>query len=134
MEKTGLAIKRKAETQMQRVNEINMKTLVPKLLLGLLTLMLLASPHLAWAQTQGGLTVNNFKDASTESSGLTNTLYTVTHYALYVFYLLGIIFMGIAAVKFKGGDMEAMGKNLGGSVILFLVPKIVETLITWAAK
>ena len=34
----------------------------------------------------------------------------------------------------KGGDMEAMGKNLGGSVMLFLVPKVVETLITWAAK
>jgi hypothetical protein len=43
-------------------------------------------------------------------------------------------FMGIAAIKFKGGDMEAMGKNLGGSVMLFLVPKIVETIITWAAK
>jgi hypothetical protein len=43
-------------------------------------------------------------------------------------------FMGIAAVKFKGGDMEAMGKNLGGSAMLFLVPKVVETLITWAAK
>ena len=43
-------------------------------------------------------------------------------------------FMGIAALKFKSGDMEAMGKNLGGSVMLFLVPKIVETLITWAAK
>src|SRR5260370_8700667 len=42
--------------------------------------------------------------------------------------------MGIAALKFKSGDMEAMGKNLGGSVMLFLVPKIVETLITWAAK
>jgi hypothetical protein len=43
-------------------------------------------------------------------------------------------FMGVAAIKFKGGDMEAMGKNLGGSVMLFLVPKIVETIITWAAK
>ena len=43
-------------------------------------------------------------------------------------------FMGIAALKFKSGDMEAMGKNLGGSVLLFLVPKIVETIITWAAK
>jgi hypothetical protein len=43
-------------------------------------------------------------------------------------------FMGIAAIKFKGGDMEAMGKNLGGSVLLFLVPKIVETLITRAAS
>ena len=30
--------------------------------------------------------------------------------------------------------MEAMGKNLGASVMLFLVPEIVETLITWAAK
>ena len=54
--------------------------------------------------------------------------------ALYIFYLLGIIFMGIAALKFKSGDMEAMGKNLGGSVMLFLVPKIVEVIITWAAK
>ena len=44
------------------------------------------------------------------------------------------LFMGIAALKFKSGDMEAMGKNLGGSVMLFLVPKIVETIITWAAK
>ena len=111
-----------------------MKTLMPKLLFGLCALILLASPHLALAQTQGGLTVDNFNDAANESSGLTSTLYTVTHYALYVFYCLGIIFMGIAAVKFKGGDMEAMGKNLGGSVMLFLVPKVVETLITWAAK
>jgi hypothetical protein len=51
-----------------------------------------------------------------------------------IVYLLGIIFMGIAALKFKSGDMEAMGKNLGGSVMLFLVPKIVEVIITWAAK
>ena len=119
---------------MQHVNEINMKTLVPKFLIGLFALLLLASPHMALAQTQGGLTVDNFNDAANESSGLTSTLYTVTHYALYVFYLLGIIFMGIAALKFKSGDMEAMGKNLGGSVMLFLVPKIVETIITWAAK
>ena len=27
-------------------------------------------------------------------------------------------FMGIAALKFKSGDMEAMGKNLGGSVMV----------------
>ena len=31
-------------------------------------------------------------------------------------------FMGIASVKFKIGDMEAMGKNLGGAVCLFLEP------------
>lgn len=42
--------------------------------------------------------------------------------------------METAALKFKSGDMEAMGKNLGGSIMLFLVPKIVETIITWAAK
>ena len=118
---------------MQNTNEMNMKTLMPKLLIGLCALILLASPHLALAQTQGGLTVDNFNDAANESSGLTSTLYTVTHYALYRL-LLGIIFMGIAAIKFKGGDMEAMGKNLGASVMLFLVPEIVETLITWAAK
>ena len=118
----------------QRMNEINMKTLAPKLLIGLFAFLLLATPHLALAQTSGGLTVDNFNDAANESSGLTSTLYTVTHYALYIFYLLGIIFMGIAALKFKSGDMEAMGKNLGGSVMLFLVPKIVETIITWAAK
>ena len=134
MQKTRLPIKRKAETQMQYTNETNMKTLMPKLLIGLCALILLASPHMALAQTQGGLTVDNFNDAANESSGLTSTLYTVTHYALYIFYLLGIIFMGIAALKFKSGDMEAMGKNLGGSVMLFLVPKIVETIITWAAK
>ena len=134
MQKTRLAIKRKAETQMQYTNETNMKTLIPKLLIALCALILLASPHMALAQTQGGLTVDNFNDAANESSGLTSTLYTVTHYALYIFYLLGIIFMGIAALKFKSGDMEAMGKNLGGSVMLFLVPKIVEVIITWAAK
>ncbi len=43
-------------------------------------------------------------------------------------------FMGIAAIKFKGGDMEAMGKNLGGAVCLFLVPKIVEVIISWAQR
>lgn len=116
------------------MHEINMKTLAPKLLIGLFAFLLLATPHLALAQTSGGLTVDNFNDAANESSGLTSTLYTVTHYALYIFYLLGIIFMGIAALKFKSGDMEAMGKNLGGSVMLFLVPKIVEVIITWAAK
>jgi hypothetical protein len=42
--------------------------------------------------------------------------------------------MGIAALKFKSGDMEAMGNILAGSVTLFLVPKIVEVIITWAAK
>jgi hypothetical protein len=30
--------------------------------------------------------------------------------------------------------MEAMGKNLGGSVALFLVPKIVEVIISWASR
>ena len=58
----------------------------------------------------------------------------VAHYALYTFYVLGIIFMGVAAVKFKNGDMEAMGKNLGGAVCLFLVPKIVEVIISWAQR
>jgi type IV secretory pathway VirB2 component (pilin) len=58
----------------------------------------------------------------------------VAHYAFYVFYVLGIVFMGIAAIKFKGGDMEAMGKNLGGAVCLFLVPKIVEVIISWAQR
>jgi hypothetical protein len=43
-------------------------------------------------------------------------------------------FMGVAAIKFKNGDMEAMGKNLGGSVCLFLVPKIVEVIISWAQR
>jgi hypothetical protein len=43
-------------------------------------------------------------------------------------------FMGVAAVKFKNGDMEAMGKNLGGAVCLFLVPKIVEVIISWAQR
>jgi len=45
-----------------------------------------------------------------------------------------VIFMGVAAIKFKNGDMEAMGKNLGGSVALFLVPKIVEVIISWASR
>ena len=134
MQETGFAETEGSEQKTQNTNETNMKTLMPKLLIGLCALILLASPHLALAQTQGGLTVDNFNDAANESSGLTSTLYTVTHYALYIFYLLGIIFMGIAALKFKSGDMEAMGKNLGGSVMLFLVPKIVETIITWAAK
>ena len=65
---------------------------------------------------------------------MTNTLMAVAHYAFYVFYVLGIVFMGIAAIKFKGGDMEAMGKNLGGAVCLFLVPKIVEVIISWAQR
>ncbi|MGO9445877.1 MAG: aldo/keto reductase [Thiobacillaceae bacterium] len=63
-----------------------------------------------------------------------NERLAVAHYALYTFYVLGIIFMGIAAIKFKGGDMEAMGKNLGGAVCLFLVPKIVEVIISWAQR
>jgi len=45
-----------------------------------------------------------------------------------------VCFMGIASIKFKNGDMEAMGKNLGGAVCLFLVPKIVEVILAWAAQ
>jgi hypothetical protein len=82
----------------------------------------------------GGIGVNDFTTGASESTGLTNTLMAVAHYALYVFYVLGIIFMGVAAVKFKNGDMEAMGKNLGGAVALFLVPKIVEVIISWAQR
>jgi len=98
--------------------------------------LLMAHPTVASAVTTptGGLGVNNFNDAASESGTLTNTLYSVTHYIMYVFYLLGIIFMGVAAIKFKNGDMEAMGKNLGGSVCLFLVPKLVEVIISWAGK
>ena len=43
-------------------------------------------------------------------------------------------FRGIAALKFKSEYTEALGKNLGGSVMLFLVPKIVEVMTSWAAK
>lgn len=93
-----------------------------------------ASAQNAPACVQCGLTVGDFTTASSESGALTSTLLTVTHYIMYVFYLLGIIFMGVAAIKFKNGDMEAMGKNLGGAVCLFLVPKIVEVIIGWAAK
>ncbi len=86
------------------------------------------------ANVTGGLGVNDFTDAASESSGLTTTLRSVTKYAMYIFYLLGVIFMGVAAIKFKNGDMEAMGKNFGGAVVLFLVPKIVEVILAWAAQ
>jgi hypothetical protein len=86
------------------------------------------------SQIGGGLGTGDFKDAANESTGLTSTLRSVAKYALYVFYLLGIIFMGVAAIKFKNGDMEAMGKNLGGAVCLFLVPKIIEVILAWAAQ
>ena len=92
---------------MQNTNETNMKTLMPKLLIGLCALILLASPHLALAQTQGGLTVDNFNDAANESSGLTSTLYTVTHYALYIFYLLGIIFMGASEMLLSRNGLSS---------------------------
>jgi hypothetical protein len=124
-----------------------LKKLVPVGFLCLLTLLFLA-PVAAHAQANqlstdpgggndnitGGVGVNDFTTGASESTGLTNTLMAVAHYALYVFYVLGIIFMGIAAIKFKGGDMEAMGKNLGGAVCLFLVPKIVEVIISWAQR
>lgn len=29
---------------------------------------------------------------------------------------------------------QAMGKNLGGAVCLFLVPKIIEVIVAWAAQ
>ena len=50
------------------------------------------------------------------------------------YYLLAAGFMGVAAIKFKNGDMEAMGKNLGGAVCLFLVPEIIEVIMAWAAQ
>lgn len=120
-----------------------MKNLIAKLMVGLFVLTLLGSPRLVMAQSTGagdssdiggGLGTGDFQDAANESTGLTATLRSVAKYALYVFYLLGVIFMGIASIKFKNGDMEAMGKNLGGAVCLFLVPKIVEVILAWAAQ
>ncbi len=120
-----------------------MKNLIARLMVGLFALALLGSPHVVVAQSTGvgdsseiggGLGTGDFQDAANESTGLTATLRSVAKYALYVFYLLGVIFMGVAAIKFKNGDMEAMGKNLGGAVCLFLVPKIVETILAWATQ
>jgi hypothetical protein len=124
-----------------------LKKLLPLAFLCALTVLFLA-PAAAFAQGSqlstdpgggndnitGGIGVNDFTTGASESTGLTNTLMAVAHYALYTFYVLGIIFMGVAAVKFKNGDMEAMGKNLGGAVCLFLVPKIVEVIISWAQR
>lgn len=120
-----------------------MKNLIAKLMIGLFALTLLGntSPVMAQStgagdssQVGGGLGTGDFKDAANESTGLTATLRSVAKYSLYVFYLLGVIFMGVAAIKFKNGDMEAMGKNLGGAVCLFLVPKIIEVIMAWAAQ
>ena len=120
-----------------------MRNFIARIVVGLFALTLLTSPRLAMAQSTGagdsseiggGLGTGDFKDASNESTGLTATLRSVAKYALYVFYLLGVIFMGIASIKFKNGDMEAMGKNLGGAVCLFLVPKIVVVILAWAAQ
>jgi len=121
-----------------------MKNLVLKLFMALFAMTLLLSPGKALAQAStgaggntsvtGGVGVQDFNDAASESTGLTSTLRSVAKYSLYIFYLLGIIFMGVAAIKFKNGDLEAMGKNLGGSVALFLVPKIVEVIMAWAAQ
>ncbi len=120
-----------------------MKSLIAKLVLGLFALTLLCSQRQVMAQSTGagdssqiggGLGTGDFKDVANESTGLTSTLRSVAKYSLYVFYLLGVIFMGIAFIKFKNGDMEAMGKNLGGAVCLFLVPKIVELILAWAAQ
>ena len=120
-----------------------MKNLIAKFMVGLFVLTLLGSPRLVLAQSTGagdssdiggGLGTGDFQDAANESTGLTATLRSVAKYALYVFYLLGVIFMGVAAIKFKNGDMEAMGKNLGGAVCLFLVPKIIEVILAWAAQ
>ncbi len=112
-------------------------------MIGLVTFALLSNASPVMAQSTGagdssdiggGLGTGDFQDAANESTGLTATLRSVAKYALYVFYLLGVIFMGVAAIKFKNGDMEAMGKNLGGAVCLFLVPKIVEVIMAWAAQ
>lgn len=121
-----------------------MKNFALKLFMALFAMMLLLNPGKALAQAStgaggntsvdGGVGVQDFNDAASESTGLTSTLRSVAKYSLYVFYLLGVIFMGVAAIKFKNGDMEAMGKNLGGAVALFLVPKIIEVILAWAAQ
>jgi len=137
---------------MDQIMKNFLKTLVPVGFLCALALLVF-TPATAQAQTSSssgsgistspggsadgitsGVGVNDFTTGASESGGLSNTLIAVAHYALYVFYLLGVIFMGVAAIKFKNGDMEAMGKNLGGSVCLFLVPKIVEVIISWAQR
>lgn len=115
-----------------------------KLMLLLMFAVALLAPSTIFAQAStdpglgsgvdGGVGVGDFSSGANEGTGLTSTLQTVARYALYVFYILGIIFMGVAAVKFKNGDMEAFGKNLGGAVCLFLVPKIVETILQWAGR
>ena len=82
----------------------------------------------------GGVGVSDFTTGASESGGLTNTLISVAHYALYVFYLLGVIFMGVAAIKFKNGDMEAMERTSAARSPCSLVPKIVEVIISWASR
>ncbi len=133
----------KAKWPKEIENKFVMKNVITKLLLGLFALTLVGSPLSSMAQSTGagdtsdiggGLGTGDFQDAANESTGLTATLRSVAKYALYVFYLLGVIFMGVAAIKFKNGDMEAMGKNLGGAVCLFLVPKIIEVILAWAAQ
>lgn len=120
-----------------------MRNVILKIVLAVFALTLWGNPQPLMAQSTGagdssdiggGLGTGDFKDAANESTGLTSTLRSVAKYSLYVFYLLGIIFMGVAAIKFKNGDMEAMGKNLGGAVCLFLVPKIIEVIMAWAAQ
>lgn len=85
-----------------------MRNFIARIVVGLFALTLLTSPRLAMAQSTGagdsseiggGLGTGDFKDASNESTGLTATLRSVAKYALYVFYLLGVIFMGVTFVQ-----------------------------------
>ena len=115
-----------------------MKKILSKLLPVVLLFGLMAFSQSAFAGTgmPDELVQNDYTGGSTagDTTGLTATLLTATRYALYIFYLLGIVFMGVAAIKFKNGDMEAMGKNLGGAVMLFLVPTIIRTLLLWTGS
>ena len=69
-----------------------------------------------------------------QAAACTTGVLKLRHLAYTRVFVAAPLVMGIASIKFKNGDMEAMGKNLGGAVCLFLVLKIVEVIVAWAAQ
>ena len=83
----------------------------------------------------GGVGVNDFTTGASESTGLTNTLMAVAHYALYVFLRAWALSLWeLPRSNSRAGTWRPWARIWAAPSCLFLVPKIVEVIISWAQR
>jgi TRAP-type C4-dicarboxylate transport system permease large subunit len=83
------------------------------------------------AMAQAGTVVSEGQDylsAPDDEAGFFDRVWVYINYMFYVFYILGIVFIGIAWIKFNQRDYAAVAWSIGGAIGLFLTPRIVSMI------